>query len=363
MTRLAIVFLILLRLAVGWHFYYEGFLKYRSTELIGTTVTNKPFSSAGYFRSATGPLGDAWRRFEGDPDQQALARLVVRPADAGDGQPGDRMPPALAEDWKSYVDRFKTHYQLEHAQAVKAEEARHKAEKKMVEFLTYVAPARAEDQLKDVNYPTYTVEVTRTFPDAELKRRMTMAERIDEYRAKLAQVRDAGAKVSLMWKDVEGARLRSAKGEVASLRAKLLKDVDAQTQDLKKALDGIPTKEQKEEAGTMPEPAADKWLPMIDRATMYGLMAIGLCLMAGLLTRTSAWLGVLFLAMTYLAVPAWPWLPAPPVSEGSYLFVNKNLIELLALAVIGTSVTGRWFGLDGLLYLGWCGIRRKAPAR
>jgi uncharacterized membrane protein YphA (DoxX/SURF4 family) len=70
------------------------------------------------------------------------------------------------------------------------------------------------------------------------------------------------------------------------------------------------------------------------------------------MTRTSAWLGAGFLLLTYLTVPPWPWLPAVGPSEGSYLFVNKNLIELLALCVLATTYSGRWFGLDGVLSAG-----------
>ncbi len=55
--------------------------------------------------------------------------------------------------------------------------------------------------------------------------------------------------------------------------------------------------------------------------------------------------------MTYLTIPPWPWLPTPPMSEGSYLFVNKNVVEMLALCVLATTYTGRWFGVDGLIYV------------
>ena len=67
--------------------------------------------------------------------------------------------------------------------------------------------------------------------------------------------------------------------------------------------------------------------------------------------------------MTYLAVPAFPWLPSPPQTEGSYLFVNKNVIEMLALFALMCLPTGRWFGADGLLYAMTGPFRLKpAPA-
>ena len=60
MLRSTIVFLVLLRLAIGWHFLFEGLDKLRSM-WIGPTENNRPFSSAGYFREAPGPLG-GWMR-------------------------------------------------------------------------------------------------------------------------------------------------------------------------------------------------------------------------------------------------------------------------------------------------------------
>ena len=68
--------------------------------------------------------------------------------------------------------------------------------------------------------------------------------------------------------------------------------------------------------------------------------------------------------MTYLAVPALPWLPTGPPGEGNYLFVNKNVIEMLALFALAGIPTGRWFGVDALVVLGLEGRRggTKVPA-
>ena len=55
-----------------------------------------------------------------------------------------------------------------------------------------------------------------------------------------------------------------------------------------------------------------------------------------------------------------PWWPTPP-QEGNYLFVNKNLIEMLALLVLATTRSGRWFGLDALIYGLFTGFREERP--
>jgi hypothetical protein len=61
-----------------------------------------------------------------------------------------------------------------------------------------------------------------------------------------------------------------------------------------------------------------------------------------------------FLVMTYLAFPAFPWYPIPPNTEGNPLFINKNIIETLALLALACMPTGRWLGLDALVLRPFC---------
>ena len=83
MKKSTAILLVLLRLSVGWHFLYEGLHKWHTIQ-VGETVTNRPFSSAGYFREAPGPLGKYFRQqLGGDPDEQLLADLTPLPVPAG----------------------------------------------------------------------------------------------------------------------------------------------------------------------------------------------------------------------------------------------------------------------------------------
>jgi uncharacterized membrane protein YphA (DoxX/SURF4 family) len=91
---------------------------------------------------------------------------------------------------------------------------------------------------------------------------------------------------------------------------------------------------------------------------MWGLTIVGACLIVGLFSRTACVLAAAFLLGTYLMFPPFPWLPSPPNNEGYYLFVNKNLIEMLALLALATTTSGRWFGLDALIYWFFFGERR-----
>jgi uncharacterized membrane protein YphA (DoxX/SURF4 family) len=95
--------------------------------------------------------------------------------------------------------------------------------------------------------------------------------------------------------------------------------------------------------------SAWRMLDWSDAMVKYGITIVGLCLLAGLLTRTACVIGALYLLMFFLAMPPLPGWPESPRVEGHYLFINKNIIEMLALLALATTRSGRWAGLDGLV--------------
>lgn len=104
--------------------------------------------------------------------------------------------------------------------------------------------------------------------------------------------------------------------------------------------------------------ANPKWLFIVDKLNAWGLLLIGIALMAGIFTRLSASCGVLLLGLYYLAHPAL-FGPSAPNAEGSYLIVNKNIVELLALAFI--AVAPRGWGLDRFVL--WIVARWRSARR
>ncbi len=88
-------------------------------------------------------------------------------------------------------------------------------------------------------------------------------------------------------------------------------------------------------------------LPWVDRLIVFGLLAVGLSLILGLLTRAGCIGGLLLLAMFYLTAVPTAGLPQAG-AEGTYLFVNKTLIEGLAVLALMAFDTGRIAGLDRL---------------
>src|SRR2546430_1446820 len=110
MNNLTRLFLILVRLAIGWLFLAEGVEKVQSLQR-GPTVGGKPFSSAGYLKQSSGPLAPFFQwQAGGDADAHALECLTVDPDAAR--LPRDRASAALRADWDDYLARFADHYQL-----------------------------------------------------------------------------------------------------------------------------------------------------------------------------------------------------------------------------------------------------------
>lgn len=102
--------------------------------------------------------------------------------------------------------------------------------------------------------------------------------------------------------------------------------------------------------------AASPWVSTLDHLVAWTLFAAGLFLLLGLLTQVGCALAAGMLALFYVsAIPLSG--VAEPRAEGTYLIVNKNLIELVAVIVVFTFRTGLIAGLDRL----W--NARRVPAR
>jgi uncharacterized membrane protein YphA (DoxX/SURF4 family) len=393
------VFLVVLRLAIGWHLFVEGATKLE-TFSTGVTGTNKPFSSRGYLQQSQGPLAPFFRGMAGDPDQQLLAQIEHEPG---------KLPKALEQQWQDYVVRYIRHYDLNVEQQQKADALQKQHLQKLQEW-----------------FNTGSKEVTREYSFASTTPTLTTKARIEEYRKKLQEYRDRVDAWNLRFeKDVSKAKMTSLRGEVAKLRVELQKDLDDMQLAFSKELDKLLTPEQlktdfdkfasrlkaaaqvqgydmdNQAVAELVQAVRDarqyqnqKWdvlktnpdeffkdmqrdpdvskvlyavskknvapplkvedtrmLDLADRTVAWGLTLCGLGLLLGCFTRLSALGGACLLLLFYLSLPPLPSLPENPLAEGKYLFVNKNLIEALALFVIATTASGRWFGVDGLLSL------------
>ena len=84
---------------------------------------------------------------------------------------------------------------------------------------------------------------------------------------------------------------------------------------------------------------------VVDQLNVWGLLLIGLGLVLGAFTRLAAASGIVLLFLYYVASPPLVGLPTNG-AEGSYLVVNKNLVEILALCVVAAFPATGFFGLE-----------------
>ena len=88
---------------------------------------------------------------------------------------------------------------------------------------------------------------------------------------------------------------------------------------------------------------------VVDFLNQWGLVAIGLGLMLGALARPAAIAGVVLLSLYWIVAPPFASATYAMPAEGSYVLVNKVLVELGALLVLVAFPTSNVFGLDSFL--------------
>jgi len=298
---LAALFLVLLRIAIGWHFHTEGWEKVRSFR-----TGDKPFSAEVYLRNATGPLAPYFRGML--PDVNGLAKLD---------------PDRLKAGWADDVRQVENHFAFNDDQVKKAGEELRRS----TEFADTWFQDR-ETSEKRLKY----------FHD------LGVVQKVERSRTALAYERE---------------RANARRRELDADRKDLLKDLDARGSALREAVTKLATPEQVSAVGPYALPRTQ--LDYMNIGVTCGVWAVGLCLILGLFTRLAAVGGAVFLLNIYLCIPPWPGLPESPKWEGHYFIVDKNLVEMLALLALACLPTGHWLGIDALLF-GWSARARAARA-
>lgn len=91
-------------------------------------------------------------------------------------------------------------------------------------------------------------------------------------------------------------------------------------------------------------------LEIADTLNVWGLLIIGFCLMTGLFEKLASVGAIILIGLYYLSHPPLIGLTYDAPGEGSYLLVNKNLIEIMAVSVNLVFPNSRLIGLDRLIY-------------
>jgi thiosulfate dehydrogenase (quinone) large subunit len=87
-------------------------------------------------------------------------------------------------------------------------------------------------------------------------------------------------------------------------------------------------------------------LKVVDFLNIWGLILIGLGLLLGAFTRVSIVSALVLLCLYYLSHPPFIGLKYAVPSDGSYLVVNKMVLQALSLCVLLVFPTWNEWGLD-----------------
>lgn len=90
---------------------------------------------------------------------------------------------------------------------------------------------------------------------------------------------------------------------------------------------------------------------IVDVLNIAGLIMIGTGLMFGCFSRAAAVSGAALLLLYYVANPPFVGMDFGVVTEGNYLIVDKNFVELTALVLLAIIPTGRYLGIDRLIMM------------
>ena len=378
----AVVFLVVLRIAIGWQLLYEGLWK------IGTLQTPTPWTSAGYLKNSQGPMRSTFREMVGDPDELGWLDYDT-----------------VVARWDDWAKRFRSHYQLDDKQTESLRrllEGAHgtvgdrkvyaealdklpsgveklnvsskviwfdaKAKRLYVDATMYLKPderAKLDSLVKgrdDDEAKAFLRAVDRIFTrqkrgmgyrdrlagalkgDAELlgNEDWQRVGKLQQYKEQLRIYEDNLAKAST---DFQWDHVKFKNEKLQPLRAELTSPIKAMEDELKDKADDLLTTEQRARG-----PVGQPWtsIRIVDAMTIAGLTILGTLLILGLLTRCSAVMAAFMLFNFYLAMPPFPGVPEAPGPEHSFI-INKNLIEVIALLAIAMMPSGQWFGLDSLL--------------
>jgi len=380
---LRVFFLLALRLAIGWHFLFEGLNKVHS-HLAGPNETTRVFTSEPYFKVAPGPVGALMRKQFDDPEATIAARVkAAQPitpaafAKLSAKEQADACPEVVAKELDAQEAAteaaIKAEAEADEKAASAAEEKGLKAAKtddEKAKLKASAEAARTEVRKRAESFkesaPVLLTAAKATYArwvygvdgrPAKVKfvtgdPLLTAPERLahlDWLRAEVKAADDRRAAGLGNGTGTEAKRAAEVRTDLVAAEGDLAKDALAFVAELKKDLTG---------GKAIEEPAAPSLGKRMDAVTMWFLVAVGGCLLAGLFTRLACVLAAGFLVVTYLAHPAFPWYPAPPNTEGNPVFVNKNVIECLALLALASMPTGRWMGLDALIAR-VCGCDRR----
>jgi uncharacterized membrane protein YphA (DoxX/SURF4 family) len=280
-----VVMLVLLRLNIGWHFFNEGVKHYSDPQ----------WTSEGTLRAAKGPLAPFYQGYL--PDFHGMQAWLHDESAQKASSAVSGFIDKVQDDWDKYRQQFAMHYGLDAAQQKRA------------------AQLMREHQAE-----------IRSWGSAN---RDALEAHVHQWQRQESASKAAGADVPFQKQRLAGWQA-ALNGELATWRAEL----EGLERDYENDLGALLPDEQRD-ASPMPRRATS--IALVDAVMTYVILAIGVLLLLGLLTRTACVAGAVFLMSVVSMQPFW-------VSEAIPTY--NQLVEMFALLMLATTHVGRWGGLD-----------------
>jgi uncharacterized membrane protein YphA (DoxX/SURF4 family) len=339
----AVLALVLLRLAIGWHFFREGLGKLAYDD--ATRQYHVAFSAESFLAQAKGPWAKHFRDWA--PNVHDWPTLLAVPKqsrattddeaaehakwlsdhdqrrttdEAKKGPAAVEFPPfapyhdwaaRVADDWQAILSNLSALPVLNDDQRHRAAEILREREQQLADYL-----ADQSEAISDYQHELWRLDATRATPEA--------------------------SGVPYVEK-----RIASKAAETTAAAAPWLSQARDFEQKFLEDLRNLLTPEQKSQATT--SQAIDAALTSPQQARLQRLnvgltiltIAVGACLLIGFFTRLASLAGALFLLAIIATQPPWVADAAPTYNQ---------IIELAGLLVLAGTGAGRWLGLDYLTY-------------
>jgi uncharacterized membrane protein YphA (DoxX/SURF4 family) len=339
----AVFALVLLRLAIGWHFLREGLEKVEYDPHDGEL--RLAFSADGFLTSAKGPLAGLYHGQA--PDDHGWRTMLAAPRQ---NAPPNAEQAAERAKWKSDYDRRRA-------------EASKKGEPAPFEF-SPTAPYHdwAERIADDWRHTASQIKNIAGMEDEQKKQvDAALESRLDElakylegqsgaiaeYRHELWRLenwRDAPEAREVPFQD---ERITVKAAETAGQPAAWIEEVRGIEANYHTDLRQVLTDEQRGLALTvaafddaLADPGQQR-LDVVNVVVACLTIGVGVCLLLGLFTRLASIVGALFLLGVILSQPPWVYDAAETMQQ---------IIELAGLLVLAGTGAGRWLGLDFFTY-------------
>lgn len=298
LTLPAILFLVLLRLAIGWHFYKEGVAK----------VDDK-FSSTPFLAAAKGPFASHFLSMI--PDHDGMIRIDAK---------------KMSDACESYGEKIKTEFGLN------------------------------EEQCKEVDAVLAEFKAKRKETYDEWK------SQIEEYKNGFERIAKLQSDASRSKVESLRRQVDDIEGKWKALGKPILSEIDSTLPEMIERLNAIATDEQANPKPEKPLTKDPKAVPvrkrvefkfegegaisvkLVDKIIPYFDMSIGILLILGLLTPLAGIAAGLFLASVVVSQ-----FPGFPGTTPTYY----QAIEMLGCFVLAFADAGRYAGLDFIPWSFW----------